>query len=240
VPTDLGPCIAIAAGYKHTVAIRKDGVVRAWGYNSYAQCNIPADLGTCTAIAAGYHHSVALRPDGAVRVWGGNNYGQRNAPAGLGACSAIAAGYYHTVALRNDGTVRCWGAGTTDTGNSPQYGQSVVPPGIGKCKAIEAGAFAAAVNAEYRRGQALGKIYIERKEIRHGTIDSMSKEEVERKLDELKRLYGPAPTAIIDATTGEVTETLAREIDPAFDPGVEEPPEDIMEMIDASTEEKED
>jgi hypothetical protein len=106
-------------------------------------------------------------------------------------------------------------------------------------KAIEAGAFAAAVNAEYRRGQALGTIYVERKEIRHGTIDSMSKEEVERKLDELKRLYGPAPTAIIDATTGEVTDTLAREMDPAFDPGVEEPPEDIMEMIDASTEETE-
>jgi phage terminase small subunit len=45
-------------------------------------------------------------------------------------------------------------------------------------KALEAGAFAAAVQAEYRRGQALGTIYVERKEIRHGTIDSMSREEV--------------------------------------------------------------
>ena len=63
-------------------------------------------------------------------------------------------------------------------------------------KALEAGAYAAAVQAEYRRGQALGTIYVERKEIRHGTIDSMSKEEVQRKLDELKRLYGgPPPTA---------------------------------------------
>jgi len=41
-------------------------------------------------------------------------------------------------------------------------------------KALEAGAFAAAVQAEYRRGQALGTIYVDRKEIRHGTIDSMS------------------------------------------------------------------
>ena len=47
-------------------------------------------------------------------------------------------------------------------------------------KAIEAGAWAAAVQAEYRRGQALGTIYIDRKEIRHGSIDSMSKEEVQK------------------------------------------------------------
>ena len=35
-------------------------------------------------------------------------------------------------------------------------------------KALEAGAFAAAVQAEYRRGQALGSIYVDRKEIRTG------------------------------------------------------------------------
>jgi len=70
-------------------------------------------------------------------------------------------------------------------------------------KALEAGAYAAAVQAEYRRGQALGTIYVDRKEIRHGTIDSMSKEEVQRKLDELRALYGgPPPSALIDASTG--------------------------------------
>jgi len=96
-------------------------------------------------------------------------------------------------------------------------------------KALEAGAFAAAVQAEYRRGQALGTIYVERKEIRHGTIDSMSKEEVQRKLNELKQLYGPPPTALIDADTGKVIDSVARERDPAFNPGVEQPAEDIFE-----------
>lgn len=97
-------------------------------------------------------------------------------------------------------------------------------------KALEAGAFAAAVQAEYRRGQALGTIYVERKEIRHGTIDSMSKEEVQRKLDELKMLYGgPPPTALIDADTGKVIDSVERERDPIFDAGVEQPPEDIFE-----------
>lgn len=101
-------------------------------------------------------------------------------------------------------------------------------------KALEAGAFAAAVQAEYRRGQALGTIYVDRKEIRHGTIDSMSKEEVQRKLDELKKLYGgPPPTAIIDADTGQVIESAERDRDPPFDPGVAEPPPDIFERGDS-------
>ena len=97
-------------------------------------------------------------------------------------------------------------------------------------KALEAGAYAAAVQAEYRRGQALGTIYVDRKEIRHGTIDSMSKEEVQRKLDELKALYGgPPPSALIDADTGKVIETIEREKDPAFVPPVDNPPPDIFE-----------
>jgi len=98
-------------------------------------------------------------------------------------------------------------------------------------KALEAGAYAAAVQAEYRRGQALGTIYVERKEIRHGTIDSMSKEEVQRKLDELKKLYGgPPPTAIIDLNPSDVRESAEKDVDPAFTLPVEEPPLDVFEL----------
>lgn len=78
--------------------------------------------------------------------------------------------------------------------------------------ALAAGAFGAAVQAEYRRGQALGTIYVDRKEIRYGTIDSMSKEEVMRKLEELKKLYGgPPPKDIIDMDESEVLESVQRE-----------------------------
>ena len=80
--------------------------------------------------------------------------------------------------------------------------------------ALAAGAYGAAVQAEYRRGQALGTIYVERKEIRHGTIDSMSKEEVERKLEEIKRLYNP-PTQILEMDAREVGQTIER--DPPFE-----------------------
>jgi len=56
--------------------------------------------------------------------------------------------------------------------------------------AIENGAYSAAVQAEYRRGQAQGDIYVSKSEIRHGSIDSMSREDVQKALDELKQTYG--------------------------------------------------
>jgi len=80
-------------------------------------------------------------------------------------------------------------------------------------QALAAGAYGAAVQAEYRRGQALGTIYIDRKEIRHGTIDSMSKEEVMRKLEEIKKLYGAGGGPIIDITPRQVEESLTEEKD---------------------------
>jgi hypothetical protein len=85
-------------------------------------------------------------------------------------------------------------------------------------KAMEAGAWSAAVQAEYRRGQALGTIYVDRKEVRIGTIDSMSKEEVMRKLEDIKKLYGgPPPTAILEMDAKVVGDSLDMEPDAKFD-----------------------
>jgi hypothetical protein len=100
-------------------------------------------------------------------------------------------------------------------------------------QALQAGAYGAAVQAEYRRGQALGTIYIDRKEIRHGTIDSMSKEEVMRKLEEIRRLYGQGGGPVIDITPrqlesdpelAELPDTAPAE-DPEDDSADERPPE---------------
>ena len=57
--------------------------------------------------------------------------------------------------------------------------------------ALTNGAYSAAVQAEYRRGQAQGDIYVSKSEIRHGSIDSMSKEEVLNALKEIKQSYAP-------------------------------------------------
>lgn len=53
-------------------------------------------------------------------------------------------------------------------------------------EALNNGAYSAAVQAEYRRGQAQGDIYINKSEIRHGSIDQMSKEEVLKAIEEIK------------------------------------------------------
>ena len=57
--------------------------------------------------------------------------------------------------------------------------------------ALQNGAYSAAVQAEYRRGQAQGDIYVNKSEIRHGSIDSMNKDEVMKALEELKQQYAP-------------------------------------------------
>jgi phage terminase small subunit len=57
--------------------------------------------------------------------------------------------------------------------------------------ALTNGAYSAAVQAEYRRGQAQGDIYVSKSEIRHGSIDSMTKEEVMSALKEIKSTYAP-------------------------------------------------
>ena len=70
-----------------------------------------------------------------------------------------------------------------------------------------AGNYPAAVAAEKSRGQAAG-LYIDRKEIMHGSIDQMSKEEVEKKLIELrKKLSIPADvTEVIEDKDNDETE----------------------------------
>ena len=86
--------LAVADRTATAQAVR-GGLVRAWGYNSYGQCNVPSDLGPCTKIDAGgnyYGFTVAIRTDGIVRAWGYNGYGQCNVPGDLGACSDVVAG----------------------------------------------------------------------------------------------------------------------------------------------------
>jgi len=68
--------------------------------------------------------------------------------------------------------------------------------------ALENGAYSAAVQAEYRRGQAQGDIYVSKSEIRTGSIDQMSREDVERELERIRGSFEP----IIDITPEEVEE----------------------------------
>jgi len=94
-------------------------------------------------------------------------------------------------------------------------------------QALQNGAYSAAVQAEYRRGQAKGDIYINKSEIRHGSIDSMSKEEVEKALAELKEQYTAPVIRDVTPNKGESDQTGERllgsdtEMAEDFDDGVE-------------------
>ena len=139
-PTPEGPLTnitAIAAGGNHSLALRSNGTVVAWGDNSHWQLgtiifsalnestaipvqvrNVGGAAGTLlsgvTAIEANYRGSVALRNNGTVAFWGTNNvlesWGALPAQVqGLSNITAIAAGRSHVAALRSNGTVWAWG-----------------------------------------------------------------------------------------------------------------------------------
>lgn len=60
VPPGLSNVIAISAGGWHSLALKSDGTVVAWGWNSYGQTTIPAGLSSVTAISAGLYHNLAI------------------------------------------------------------------------------------------------------------------------------------------------------------------------------------
>ena len=133
----LSGVVAIAAGGFHTVALKNDGSVLAWGGNYYGQTTVPvAAQSGVTAIAAGEGDTVALKNDGSVLAWGDNGFGQTNVPvAARSGVTAIAAGEGHIVALKNDGSVLAWGAnywGATTVPAAAQSGVAAIAAG-GDC-----------------------------------------------------------------------------------------------------------
>jgi hypothetical protein len=110
---------AVVTGGMHTVALRTDGTVIAWGYNYFGQAMVPEGLSGVAAIATGDYHTVALKTDGTVIAWGDNYYGQATVPEGLSGVAAIAAGRGHTVAQKTDGTVVTWGDNRYDNATVP-------------------------------------------------------------------------------------------------------------------------
>jgi hypothetical protein len=52
---------AIAGGGKHSLGLRSNGSIVAWGLNSVGQCDVPTSNEGFVAVAAGEFHSLALR-----------------------------------------------------------------------------------------------------------------------------------------------------------------------------------
>jgi len=133
VPTNLSNVVAIAGGGFHSLALKSDGTVVAWGLTNSGQTTVPLGLTNVSSIAAGSSHSLALKSDGTVVSWGDNTHGQTNVPPALTNIVAIAAGDFFNLALRADGTVVSWGDNT--------HGQTNVPVGVSNLVSIVGGGY---------------------------------------------------------------------------------------------------
>ena len=121
----------VDGGGSHSIGLKSDGTLWAWGDNTFGllgngtntDTNTPVQIGTDTnwmAISGGFGHTIALKSDGTLWAWGRNDEGQlgdgsstdRNTPVQIGTATnwtAISAGSQHTIALKSDGSLWAWG-----------------------------------------------------------------------------------------------------------------------------------
>jgi alpha-tubulin suppressor-like RCC1 family protein len=127
---------AVSSGGSHTLALKDDGSLWAWGNNNHGQLGdntntnrvepVPILSGSAfTKIYAGDDFSIAIKNDGSLWTWGSNLYGNLGngtlvnpgpaTPTQLGSDKGwlhITAAWGYVLAVKNDGSVWAWGKNT--------------------------------------------------------------------------------------------------------------------------------
>ena len=122
---------SIEANYSHTLALKTDGTLWAWGNNEFGQLgdgtkirkNQPTQVGSemnWAYISIGLGHSLAIKTDGTLWAWGFNNYLQlgdgtnvdKTVSTKIGNDNnweTISAGNFNSFAIKTDKTLWAWG-----------------------------------------------------------------------------------------------------------------------------------
>jgi len=123
---------SISAGYDHSLAIKEDGTLWAWGDNGTGSLgdnttidkNTPTQIGTDSnwvQVCANFNSSYAIKSDGTLWAWGSNSQGQLGigtsnssyrVPTQVGTDSnwqSISSSDNFCLALKTDGTLWSWG-----------------------------------------------------------------------------------------------------------------------------------
>jgi alpha-tubulin suppressor-like RCC1 family protein len=122
----------LRGGSKTFTALKAEGTVWSWGFNSGGSLGINAAgnrsspvsvVGNHIAIAiggGGGYHNMLIKSDNTLWMWGKNSSGKlgqsntidRSSPVsviGNHAFQTVGGGYYHTTALKTNGEIWCWG-----------------------------------------------------------------------------------------------------------------------------------
>jgi alpha-tubulin suppressor-like RCC1 family protein len=132
--------VAVAGGFEHSLALKSNGEVWAWGLNDYGQLGdgtintsiypVQTSVTGAVAVAGCSNNSLAVKGDGSAWAWGSNRWGQLgNGGGGEGVYSStpaqvkglagsgyltgvvsVAAGSDHSLALKGNGQVWAWGS----------------------------------------------------------------------------------------------------------------------------------
>jgi alpha-tubulin suppressor-like RCC1 family protein len=128
---DNSTVVKIESGYEHSCALRSNGTISCWGYNSSGQLGIGSTsvrqfpvivsgISNAVDISVGNDITCALLSDKTVKCWGPNGHGTvgdgtttaRTAPVqvlNINTASKIYVGSITACALLDDGTLMCWG-----------------------------------------------------------------------------------------------------------------------------------